>query len=527
MDEWTMTLSKKSLSVLGSLDNHGQRNRLTTPLTVVTPMVRVKRHEFENDHVFVGSKTIPGKRKKKVTPPLSAEQLRLLSRRIDPAEPFKPALPMMYDASPRKRLRTQPDNTELHSSAIRSSSLSKMTIDVDDIIINHTSSDTTTNFTTTTSTTTSNRPSSSLSSTLYQTCFDIWPGEPSLGDLAHDKIKNLSELLKVRLSQAKFRVIAALEAEGQDSALYRQLKSSEDECSIWPAGFIGKKHKIKLSRKCNQAPWGVTVGNSRNLKRQNDSKKQIQTKDLKMTRSQLPSFGTTTTAPLPSSSQQEQQERLKQPSRKAKCGRQAADPALAAVTLQDGSRAFICKDCNKKYKNRNGLVYHRDRCKQRKPIKPINCACGEKHPSDNLVQCETCHLYSHLECIGLDENELNNEGAFHCPTCVLLPTQTTDKPYTDLSNTTMMQGQQQIWEDFSMSPSSNTTYTSSTPISDHVMTPSLYYSNSDLGLMTPSTTSNTSVINTPSPSSQQSDSQWFDFANFDTDFTFNDSQTEQ
>ena len=344
--------NRKSMSVLGSLDNHGQRDRLTTPLAVVTPMVHVKRHEFENDHVFVGGKTIPGKRKKRATPPLSAEQLRLLSRRIDPAEPFKPALPMMYNPSPRKRLRAQRDNTELSSPIIRSSSssLPKMTIDVDDIIIDHTSSDTTTNFTTTTTTTTTtnnitNRSSSSLASTLYQTCFDIWPGEPSLGDLAHDKIKNLSELLKVRLSQAKFRVIAALEAEGQDSTLYRQLKSSEDECSIWPAGFIGKKHKIKLSVKCNQAPWGVTVGNGRNLKRQKVSKKQIQTKNLKMASLQLSSLETptttaTTATSLSSSSQQEQQEQLKQSSRKAKCGRQAADPALAAVTLQDGKLFF-------------------------------------------------------------------------------------------------------------------------------------------------------------------------------------------
>ncbi|KAI9271528.1 hypothetical protein BDA99DRAFT_500311 [Phascolomyces articulosus] len=525
VDDWTMTLSKKSLPVLGSLDNYSQSHRLNPTMTTV-PIVTgcVKRHEVDHDHLYVGGKTIPGKRKKRTTPPLSVEQLRLLSRRIDPIEPSKPALPILYKPSPRKRLRVQPDNTEIPPAIMSPPpSLSKMMEDQDGYC-----SDTITTLSHSTTTTTT-LSSSFPSPLLYQTCFDIWPGEPSLGDLAHDKVKNLSQLLKVRLSQAKFRVIAALEAQGQggtDNTLYRQLKSSEDECSIWPAGFIGKKHKIRLSNKCHQAPWGVTVGNGRHLNIKKEGRVRTKKTALVPLHSLTsPSTSKTSMAsPLSSSSNQQQQTR--DASRKSKCAKWI-DPDLVAVTLQDGSRAFICKDCKKKYKNRNGLVYHRDRCKQRKPIKPINCACGEKHAHDPLVQCETCHLYSHLECIGLDENELNNEGAFHCPTCILVPT---DKPYTDLSSTTVMQGQShQIWEDFSMSPSSsmsNNTWTSST-------TPSLTSSSSslgyhDVGLMTPSSNHTMMMMNTPSPSisSQQSDSQWFEFANFDTDFTFQDSQNE-
>ncbi|KAI8144033.1 hypothetical protein BJV82DRAFT_608103 [Fennellomyces sp. T-0311] len=435
MDNWSVAIPPlpipKKPSVLGSLDNHQRRDRMSAA------RCRVQRNETENHRPLAGGKTVPGKRKKKQ---MSTEQLRLLSRRIDPTEPSKPALPILYKPSPRKRLRVQPDNTEVPA-------------------------------------TTFSKPTCTQ---LYQTCFDIWPGAPSLGDMTHDKVKDLSELLKVRLSQAKYRLLATLEAQGCADPLYEQLKNTDD--GYWPTGFIGKKRKIRLSKKCNQSPYGVTVGNGINLNR------------VKRVVKPPP--------PPPPPAKQKR--------------KPTSDPALAAVTLQDGnvccnlksslaylctgSRAYVCKDCNKKYKNRNGLVYHRDRCKQRKPDKAINCACGEKHQGQKLVQCEACHLWSHLECIGMDEAELNNEGPFHCVTC-LIPAEKYNAEPCD----TLMQGP--IWEDFSLSPSSWT-----------AATPSLY--RGDMGLLTPATT----VINTPSPI-PHSDSTWFEFANFDTDFTFEDSQS--
>ena len=245
-------MASRKPNVLGSLDNQ-RRDRMSAA------RCRAQRNELENHRPVLGGKTVPGKRKKKQ---MSAEQLRLLSRRIDPTEPSKPALPILYKPSPRKRLRVQFDNTEVPR-------------------------------------TTSPKP---CCAQLYQTCFDIWPGAPSLGGMTHDKVKNLSELLKVRLSQAKYRLIATLEAQGCADPLYEQLKNTDD--SYWPTGFIGKKRKIRLSKKCNQSPYGVTVGNGMNLNR------------VKQVVKPPP--------PPP------------KPKRKP-----TSDPALAAVTLQDGN---VCRN---------------------------------------------------------------------------------------------------------------------------------------------------------------------------------------
>lgn len=167
---------------------------------------------------------------------MSAEQLRLMSRRIDPKQPLpsphtspsKPALPVLYSPSPRKRSRLSQKQPKCPiPSATPCSSYTP-------------------------------KPQ------LFQTCFDIWPGAPSLGDLNHDNVKCLSELLKVRLSQAKFRLIAALEAndDGRNDPLYAQLKTESDDS--WPFTMM-MRQKITLSHKRHQSTLPVTVGNGKNL----------------------------------------------------------------------------------------------------------------------------------------------------------------------------------------------------------------------------------------------------------------------
>ena len=167
---------------------------------------------------------------------MSPEQLRLMSRRIDPKQPLpsphtspsKPALPVLYSPSPRKRSRMQQKQP-------------KCPIPSATPFSSHTP-----------------KPQ------LFQTCFDIWPGAPSLGDLNHDNVKCLSELLKVRLSQAKFRLIAALEANdnGRNDPLYAQLKTESDDS--WPFTMM-MRQKITLSHKRHQSTLPVTVGNGKNL----------------------------------------------------------------------------------------------------------------------------------------------------------------------------------------------------------------------------------------------------------------------
>lgn len=75
-------------------------------------------------------------------------------------------------------------------------------------------------------------------------------------------VKNLSELLKVRLSQAKFRVLAALEESGDHSNLYAHLKADTCENETWPIEL--ERPPIKLPTKRAHSPL-ITVGNGRNM----------------------------------------------------------------------------------------------------------------------------------------------------------------------------------------------------------------------------------------------------------------------
>lgn len=142
---------------------------------------------------------------------LSAEQLKLLSRRIDPSEPLssphdsptKPALPRVLSHASSHQMARRRHQHHHHPR-------------------------------------------------LYQTCSNIWSGHPPmLGDLSHDNIKYLSNLLKARLCQAKIRVLGA--------------NSNDDvELPLWPK----RRRRVRLPIKRHQpAPADslTVVGNSRHL----------------------------------------------------------------------------------------------------------------------------------------------------------------------------------------------------------------------------------------------------------------------
>lgn len=205
---------------------------VTHSFTKENERLRANRHI---DHPKTGGKlfSVPmkhtiGRPKIRMTP----EQLRLLSRRIDPTQPLtspnmtpaKPPLPILYCPSPRRRSRLRfSQNVEPRK-----------------------------------------KPS-----VLYQTCQNLWHGPRSLGDLSYDNIRAMSELLKVRLQQAKYRVIAKMEADGTcvDNELYNSLKT-DDDCSSWPTSSP-RSHKVNMSTKRHKPSLSLrAIGNGRNIFKQ-------------------------------------------------------------------------------------------------------------------------------------------------------------------------------------------------------------------------------------------------------------------
>ncbi|KAL0576908.1 hypothetical protein ABG067_008878, partial [Albugo candida] len=59
-------------------------------------------------------------------------------------------------------------------------------------------------------------------------------------------------------------------------------------------------------------------------------------------------------------------EKKKRTPRNTSKKRKSAAADVAPILQSDGSSVYVCEPCNKKYKNRNGLAYHLERCKYTK-----------------------------------------------------------------------------------------------------------------------------------------------------------------
>ncbi|KAG9286667.1 hypothetical protein G9A89_012217 [Geosiphon pyriformis] len=95
-----------------------------------------------------------------------------------------------------------------------------------------------------------------------------------------------------------------------------------------------------------------------------------------------------------------------------------------------GDRRFLCYGCGKAYKAKNGLTYHQTRCKMlnrtltkgkfaRKPLQRddlVDCLCGTEDDGGEMVQCDHCRGWLHLDCIRLTSDELPDD--YYCPRCV-------------------------------------------------------------------------------------------------------------
>ncbi|KAI8065373.1 uncharacterized protein B0P05DRAFT_554091 [Gilbertella persicaria] len=278
--------------------------------------------------------------------------------------------------------------------------------------------------------------------TLYQTCSGVWPdSHHSLGDLSHDYIKSLSQLVKVRLNQAKFKMMAKLDH-------HHELFSFLAE-ELVPPTLPKKPHVIRLSGKQNKTAMSV-VGNGKNLFARNKSQ-QKRRPSVTYTEAifELPStpmdpygLAISPSRQTPKTSKDRKKRTHKVPNTKPKRittpKRRSAAADVIPVTLSDGTSVYVCEPCNKRYKNRNGLAYHMERCKNtpknttekeesnnssssssssssQSDSHRIQCNCGQNTDDTmNMIQCEKCRLWLHSECVGLSEEE---EDAFYCSKC--------------------------------------------------------------------------------------------------------------
>ncbi|GAA5807324.1 hypothetical protein MFLAVUS_000682 [Mucor flavus] len=88
------------------------------------------------------------------------------------------------------------------------------------------------------------------------------------------------------------------------------------------------------------------------------------------------------------------------------------------IKINDDETQFICEPCNKKYKTRNGLAYHLERCKY-KSIESkviIKCICQDDtttNDSSTMIECVACNTWLHLRCVG----SVTNEANYRCIRC--------------------------------------------------------------------------------------------------------------
>ncbi|KAG0187815.1 hypothetical protein DFQ28_005799 [Apophysomyces sp. BC1034] len=247
----------------------------------------------------------------------------------------------------------------------------------------------------------------------------------------------MSDLLKVRLCQAKFRALAALETEPECRELCSYLRTD-----------TSYREPENLSHK-RTTSYSPVVGNGRNLfvlrhtksakcrRRQQPQPSQSVTSDTDHTNVMIVSENSRKRS-ASGAPQQNKRKRSRKRQQLAKPKRELQ--ALFAVTLEDGkdtlvdimptnlrigSRAFVCEPCNKKYKNPGGLRYHLDRCKYRSNDEnnlksnistTACCICLQTtQAKDTLMQCTKCKFWLHHRCTGLREEALGD--AYQCPKC--------------------------------------------------------------------------------------------------------------
>ncbi|KAI8644548.1 hypothetical protein BD408DRAFT_413252 [Parasitella parasitica] len=269
---------------------------------------------------------------------------------------------------------------------------------------------------------------------LYQTCVGLWPKSSTLDDLAYDQVKAMSDLLKVRLCQAKFKMMAKLD---KDNELFTFLS----EEYMPPSSTLRSSVQLASRKRRNKSAMSI-VGNGKNLFARHNKFNKTEASAPTSSNAFSESFDpmrhdAVVTSPQRPRSQKERKRKTPKSAtpkqkRVATPKRRSAAANVVPITLSDGSSFYVCEPCNKKYKNRNGLAYHLERCKNSDKIKQLqpsqeqeqqheesnhHVVCCQQQNSEKmaLVQCDGCHSWAHSDCVDLADDTL--EDSFYCPGC--------------------------------------------------------------------------------------------------------------
>ncbi|CEP08085.1 hypothetical protein [Parasitella parasitica] len=280
---------------------------------------------------------------------------------------------------------------------------------------------------------------------LYQTCVGLWPKSSTLDDLAYDQVKAMSDLLKVRLCQAKFKMMAKLD---KDNELFTFLA----EEYMPPSSTLHPPIQLASRKRHNKSTMSV-VGNGKNLFARHNKFNKTEAaaaapaNSNSYTESFDPMYHHDAIVTLPQRSKSQKERKKKTPKSATPKQKRATTPKrrsaaadVVPITLSDGSSFYVCEPCNKKYKNRNGLAYHLERCKNADKTKQLQTSreqqqqqqqqqqqhqyeesnlvvCCQQQSVEKmaLVQCDRCHSWAHSDCVGLSDDNL--EDTFYCPNC--------------------------------------------------------------------------------------------------------------
>ncbi|KAI9270813.1 hypothetical protein BY458DRAFT_178309 [Sporodiniella umbellata] len=220
---------------------------------------------------------------------------------------------------------------------------------------------------------------------LFNTCKSLWPRNQTLGDFSHDRIVELSNMIKVRLLQGKFKLMDSMDQDNELYSLFSQDRTAPTK--------IKEPQKITLSGKRTKSVLSV-VGNRRNLptlpQMQNRKQQKEYTSPLffhdydallsplrqhptkKEKKTPKPTKNSRTPIKSPRTPMKSPRVAAKSPKTPAKTPntprRKGTTPDAPIIVLPDGKRFFLCEPCGKRYKNRNGLTYHLERCKNNGPF---------------------------------------------------------------------------------------------------------------------------------------------------------------
>jgi hypothetical protein len=193
--------------------------------------------------------------------------------------------------------------------------------------------------------------------------------------------------------------------------------------------------------------------------------------------------------------------------------------------IKKSLQQYKCQPCNKVYKSKNGYSYHQDKCAHRHPKRIreaiINCICLlDQDDTETMIECVQCHTWLHLKCAG----SVTREESYCCPRCLppkksetiaAVPPAVADDEDDEEENYNFTS---LFSDDLTLDQLPPSTIIASDDFNNEWCNqqddelPSLFFSSDNWP-------SNSSLIDDLPPSSPPS-MDWFHFANFEQDFTF-------